>query len=49
MRAIIVSGVGVLLAAFLNIGAVHASVQDDVDQAITILQTLPGDPRAGNS
>jgi SH3 domain-containing YSC84-like protein 1 len=38
MRAIIFSGVGVLLAAFLNIGAAHASVQDDVDQAITILQ-----------
>jgi lipid-binding SYLF domain-containing protein len=38
MRAIIVSSLGMLFAAYLNIGAAHARVQDDVDQAITILQ-----------
>jgi lipid-binding SYLF domain-containing protein len=32
------SSLGMLFAAYLNIGAAHASVQDDVDQAITILQ-----------
>jgi SH3 domain-containing YSC84-like protein 1 len=37
MRAIIVSGIG-LLAACLNIGAAQASIQDDVDQAVTIIQ-----------
>jgi lipid-binding SYLF domain-containing protein len=37
MRAIF-SIVGILLAACLNIAAAHASVQDDVDQAVTIIQ-----------
>jgi lipid-binding SYLF domain-containing protein len=44
MRAIIVSGVGVLLAAFLNIGPAHASVQDDVDQAVTIIERFQAIP-----
>ena len=38
MRAIIFSGVGMLLTACLNISAAQASVQDDVDQAVTIIQ-----------
>lgn len=37
MRAIF-SIVGILLAACLNIGAAHASMQEDVDQAVTIIQ-----------
>jgi lipid-binding SYLF domain-containing protein len=38
MNKIILSIVGVLLTACLDIAAVHASVQDDVDQAVTIIQ-----------
>jgi SH3 domain-containing YSC84-like protein 1 len=38
MRAITFSIVGILLVACLNPPAAHASVQDDVNQAVTIIQ-----------
>jgi len=38
MTKIIFSIVGVLLTACLDIAAVHASMQEDVDQAVTIIQ-----------
>ena len=38
MRAIIFSIVAVLLIVFLNAPAAHASMQDDVNQAVTIIQ-----------
>jgi SH3 domain-containing YSC84-like protein 1 len=38
MKAIIFSIVGILSTACLNAAAAHASVQDDVDQAVTIIQ-----------
>ena len=44
MRAIIVSSLGMLFAACLNIGAANASVQDDVDQAVTIIERFQAIP-----
>ena len=44
MRAIIVSSLGMLFAAFLNIGAANASVQDDLDQAVTIIERFQAIP-----
>jgi len=44
MRAITFSIVGILLAACLTATAAHASMQDDVNQAVTINTALPGDP-----
>src|SRR5438093_7392358 len=38
MRPITFSIVGILLAACLNATAAHASMQDDVNQAVTIMQ-----------
>src|SRR2546425_3354302 len=38
MRAITFSIVGILLVACLNATAAHASMQDDVNQAVTIIQ-----------
>ena len=38
MRAITSSIVGILLAACLNVTAAHATMQDDVNQAVTIIQ-----------
>src|SRR5918996_1206990 len=38
MSKITFSIIGVLLTACLDIAAVHASVQDDVNQAVTIIQ-----------
>jgi SH3 domain-containing YSC84-like protein 1 len=38
MRAIIFSIVGVLLIGLVNATAAHASMQDDVNQAVTIIQ-----------
>jgi SH3 domain-containing YSC84-like protein 1 len=38
MRAIIFSAIGMLLTVCLNIGAAQASMQDDVDQAVAIIQ-----------
>ena len=44
MRAIIVSSLGMLFAACLNIGAANASVQDDIDQAVTIIERFQAIP-----
>lgn len=44
MRAIIVSSLGMLFAACLNIGAANASVQDDLDQAVTIIERFQAIP-----
>ena len=44
MRRIIFSIVGILVAACLNITAAHAGVQDDVDQAVTIIQRFQAIP-----
>lgn len=44
LRAIIVSSLGMLFAACLNIGAANASVQDDVDQAVTIIERFQAIP-----
>ena len=38
MRAITFSIVGTLLVSCLNVAAAHATVQDDVNQAVTIVQ-----------
>jgi len=38
MRPITFSIVAVLLVVFLNATAAHASTQDDVNQAVTIIQ-----------
>jgi SH3 domain-containing YSC84-like protein 1 len=44
LRAIIVSSLGMLFAACVNIGAANASVQDDVDQAVTIIERFQAIP-----
>lgn len=44
LRAIIVSSLGMLFAACLNIGAANARVQDDVDQAVTIIERFQAIP-----
>jgi len=44
VRAIIVSGLGMLFAGCLNIGVAHASVQDDVNQAVTIIERFQSIP-----
>ena len=44
MRRIIFSIVGILVAACLNITTAHAGVQDDVDQAVTIIQRFQAIP-----
>jgi len=44
MRTTLFSTVGIFLAACLNIAAAHAGVQDDVDQAVTIIKRFQAIP-----
>ncbi len=44
MRAIFSSIVGILLAGSVNIAAAHASMQDDVNQAVAIIERFQGIP-----
>jgi SH3 domain-containing YSC84-like protein 1 len=44
MRRIIFSVVGILVTSCLNITAAHAGVQDDVDQAVTIVERFQAIP-----